>query len=186
MTATGEAPHFRFGHVGLMVRDFERMKDFYVRVLGFTPTDEGPAGPYRMVFLCAEPRDHHQIFLCSGKPEGEGPAQIHHIALKLDSLADLRRMAERLDGEVAEMEPANHGIAWSVYTADPEGNHLEFFVETPWFIHQPMKEPLDFTLSDDEIVRQTEAFCRARPGFQPHPEWYRKLAGRMGADAPHA
>ena len=94
-------------------------------------------------------------------------------------------MAERLDGEVTQLEPANHGIAWSLYTADPEGNHLEFFVETPWFIHQPMKQPLDFTLSDDEIVRTTEAFCRTQPGFQPHPEWYRKLGARMGGDVAH-
>jgi catechol-2,3-dioxygenase len=185
MTEYTEAPRMRFGHVGLMVKDFDRMKDFYVRVLGFTSTDEGPAGPCTMVFLCTEPRDHHQIFLCSGRGEGEAGSRIHHFAFRMDSIADLRKISERLAGEVPHIEPANHGIAWSLYTADPEGNQLEFFVETPWFIHQPMKQPLDFTLTDDEIVRTTEAFCRTQPGFQPHPEWYRKLAGRMREGAAH-
>jgi hypothetical protein len=42
-----------------------------------------------------------------------------------------------------------------------------------------MKRPLDFTQPDEDIVRQTEAFCRTQPGFQPHPEWYEDLRARM-------
>jgi catechol-2,3-dioxygenase len=180
MTSTA-APRVRFGHMGLMVEDFDRMKEFYVRVLGFTPTDEGPAGAGAyMVFLCIEPRDHHQIFLCKAGPLGATPhSRIHHLAFRVEALSDLRAIAKRLDGEVTVMEPANHGIAWSIYTQDHEGNSLEFFVETPWHIHQPMKQPLDLTLSDEEIVRATEAFCRTQPGFEPHPHWYRRLNDRM-------
>jgi catechol-2,3-dioxygenase len=169
----------RFGHMGLMVRDLPRMKDFYTRVLGFTATDEGPAGPAQMVFLCTEPRDHHQMFLCSGRGEQEAGSRIHHLAFRVEDLKELRAVARRLEGEVKSMEPANHGIAWSIYTQDPEGNSIEFFVETPWFIHQPMRQPLDFSLPDEEIVRTTEEFCRAMPGFQPHPEWYANLRARM-------
>jgi len=169
----------RFGHMGLMVRDLPRMTDFYVRVLGFTPTDEGPAGPAHMVFLCTEPRDHHQIFLCSGRAAVDSGSRIHHLAFRVDDLEELRAIAKRLEGEVKFMEPANHGIAWSIYTEDPEGNQIEFFVETPWYVHQPMKQPLDFSLPDAEIVRTTEAFCRSLPGFQSHPEWYAKLRARM-------
>jgi catechol-2,3-dioxygenase len=173
----------RFGHMGLMVRDLERMKDFYIRVLGFTPTDEGPASKDYIVFLCVEPRDHHQIFLCTGRGEEEAGSRIHHLAFRVADLAELRSIAKRLEGEVTSMEPANHGIAWSIYTQDPEGNHLEFFVETPWYVHQPMKQPLDFALPDEEIVRRTEAFCRGLPGFEPHPAWYAKLRERMPAGA---
>jgi catechol 2,3-dioxygenase-like lactoylglutathione lyase family enzyme len=172
----------RFGHMGLMVRDLARMRDFYTRVLGFTETDDGPAGAGNyMVFLCTEPRDHHQIFLC--QTDDLSPAsRIHHLAFRVDDLPELRRIAQRLEGEVRFMEPANHGIAWSIYTEDPEGNSLEFFVETPWFIHQPMKRPLDFSLSDEEIVRTSEAFCRSMPGFTPHPEWYGRLRKQMGVE----
>jgi len=169
----------RFGHMGLMVRDLPRMKDFYIRVLGFTPTDEGPASKDYIVFLCVEPRDHHQIFLCSGRGAEEAGSRIHHLAFRLADLAELRAVAKRLEGEVSIMEPANHGIAWSIYTEDPEGNQLEFFVETPWYVHQPMKRPLDLSLSDAEIVRVSEEFCRTQPGFQPHPEWYEELRTRM-------
>jgi catechol-2,3-dioxygenase len=171
----------RFGHMGLMVRDLDLMKDFYVRVLGFTPTDEGPASVNYIVFLCVEPRDHHQIFLCTGRGEEDGGSRIHHMAFRVADLGELRRIGRRLEGEVKHMEPANHGIAWSIYTEDPEGNQLEFFVETPWYIHQPMKKPLDLAKRDEDIVRETEAFCRTQPGFQPHPEWYRALHARMDA-----
>jgi catechol-2,3-dioxygenase len=165
--------------MGLMVRDLDRMKDFYIRVLGFTPTDEGPASKDYIVFLCVEPRDHHQIFLCTGRGAEEAGSRIHHLAFRVADLGELRAIAKRLEGEVTVMEPANHGIAWSIYTQDPEGNQLEFFVETPWYVHQPMKRPLDFTQPDEDIVRQTEAFCRTQPGFQPHPEWYEDLRARM-------
>jgi len=173
----------RFGHMGLMVRDLERMKDFYIRVLGFTPTDEGPASVNYIVFLCVEPRDHHQIFLCTGRSEDEAGSRIHHLAFRVADLAELRRIGRRLEGEVKHQEPANHGIAWSIYTEDPEGNQLEFFVETPWYVHQPMKKPLDLAKSDADIVRETEAFCRTQPGFQPHPEWYAALRGRVESRA---
>jgi len=176
----------RFGHMGLMVRDLDRMKDFYIRVLGFTPTDEGPASVNYIVFLCVEPRDHHQIFLCTGRGEGEAGSRIHHLAFRVEDLAELRRIADRLKGEVKVLEPANHGIAWSIYTEDPEGNQLEFFVETPWFVHQPMKRPLDFTLADHEIVRQTEAFCREQRGFEAQENWYDKLRARMGRENENA
>jgi catechol 2,3-dioxygenase len=45
-------------------------------------------------------------------------------------------MHNRLAPEVGEdnLMVGTHGIAWSVYARDPEGNTLEFFVDSPWFI----------------------------------------------------
>ena len=46
-----------------------------------------------------------------------------------------------------------------------------FRLHTPWYVPQPHGAPLDLTLPDSEIWTQTEAICRADPGFQPLNEW---------------
>jgi catechol-2,3-dioxygenase len=56
---------------------------------------------------------------------------------------------------------ASHGNAWSVYLNDPEGNYLEFFVDTDWHVQQPFYIPLELDKkTDGEIAgrRTAEAF----------------------------
>lgn len=36
--------------------------------------------------------------------------------------------------------------AISIYARDPEGNRLEIFIDTPWYVDQPMRVPVDFGL----------------------------------------
>ena len=182
------APNLTFSHMGLSVSNIERMEDFYTRVLGFTVTDRGPAGGMSLVFLSRDPMDHHQIVLATGRPP-ELPANIantqygpsiNQVSFKMASLSDLRTMYERLKVErVAGLSPANHGIAWSVYAHDPEGNNLEFFVDSDWYITQPFLEPLDFSKPDAELVEETRALCEASAGFEPYPDWRRRVAKRM-------
>jgi catechol 2,3-dioxygenase len=60
----------------------------------------------------------------------------------------LRDILGRLQAEGAEaIFPASHGLAWSIYANDPEGNRLEFFVDTDWYIKQPFSIPLDLSKS---------------------------------------
>jgi catechol 2,3-dioxygenase len=162
------APNLQFSHMGLSVKDIAKMEDFYGRVLGFTVTDRGEAGGMKLVFLSRDPGDHHQIVLATGRPDSLpanvanpqfGPS-INQISFRMGSLADLREMHERLTAEGGgNLFPANHGIAWSIYAHDPEGNNLEFFVDSAWYITQPFLIPLDFSKSDDEIVGETKALC---------------------------
>ncbi len=177
-----------FSHMGLSVKDIPTMEDFYTRVLGFTVTDRGRAGGMQLVFLSRDPLDHHQIVLASGRPAelpGNtdnpqfGPS-INQISFKMGSLADLRDMLERIEAEGGEsLFPANHGVAWSIYAHDPEGNNLEFFVDTEWYITQPFLIPLDFAKTDDEIVALTRTMCESSEGFEAFGEWRRKVAARM-------
>src|SRR5262249_51861100 len=160
-------------HVGLSCFDLARMEDFYTRVLGMTVTDRGDVpGGYALVFLTTDPAEHHQLVLASGRTEGavlDGPvlggsfgSAIFQLTFRLDDLATLRRVRERFitEGNV-NFVPLNHGNSWSLYTRDPEGNALEFVVDSPWYVHQPCAELLDLTLDDAEILRLTEALCRA-------------------------
>ena len=108
-----------------------------------------------------------------------GPS-INQISFKMGSLTDLRAMGERLKAEGgSNLFPANHGVAWSIYAHDPEGNNLEFFVDTEWYITQPFLIPLDFSKSDAEIVAETKKLCESSAGYEPYGTWRQKVAKRM-------
>ena len=187
-TDTGKrAPNLMFSHMGLSVKNLERMEDFYSRVLGFTVTDRGEAGGMKL-FLSRNPLDHHQIVLATGRPDKLpantanpqfGPS-INQISFKMGSLSDLRDIRERLEaGGASDLFPANHGVAWSIHAHDPEGNNLEFFVYTEWYITQPFLIALNLSRSDGEIVEQTRALCESSAGFEPYAGWRKKIAARM-------
>ena len=63
------------------------------------------------------------------------------------------------------MRPMDHGNAWSLYFRDPEGNRLEVFCDTQWYIEQPCLEDLDLSLPADQIRAKSDAFCRKRAGL---------------------
>ncbi len=191
--AQESAPNLKFSHMGISVGDIMKMEDFYTRVLGFTVTDRGEAAGMTLVFLSRDPMDHHQIVLATGRPpempanvaNAQYGASINQISFQMASIANLRMMYERLVAEgSAGLFPASHGIAWSVYAHDPEGNNLEFFVDSDWYISQPFLLPLDFAKSDDEILEETRVLCEASPGYEPYNDWRGRVARRMTTFVP--
>lgn len=187
-TTANPVANLRFSHMGLSVMDLAKMEDFYTRILGFTVTDRGHAGGMDLVFLSRDPKEHHQIVLATGRPADLpgntanpqfGPS-LNQLSFQMGSLADLRDMGERLlEYGTNNFFPANHGIAWSIYAHDPEGNNLEFFVGTKWYFPQPFLDPLDFSLSDEDIYAITEKISHEQEGFQPYGEWREEIAKRM-------
>jgi len=172
----------RFSHVGLYVTDMARMVDFYSRVLGFAVTDRGKLGAATLTFLSRDPRDHHQIVLVEGRPAGLPDRIVNQVSFRVDTLGELQRFYRRIRAEAPrELAPVTHGNAWSVYFRDPEGNRIEVFTDTDWHVTQPVREPIDLERPEDEIRRETEAFCRARPGFRPMAEWRAEIAQRIAA-----
>jgi catechol 2,3-dioxygenase-like lactoylglutathione lyase family enzyme len=171
--------------MGLFVSDVPRMEDFYTRVMGFAVTDRGvletDAGPLTLVFLSRDPREHHQIVLASGRPAKLEFNAINQISFRVPDLAGLREMHRRLQGEsVSHVAPISHGNALSVYFRDPEGNRVEVFLDTPWYVRQPQRLPMDMTLSDTALWAWAEAEARKQPDFQPVAEWRAQIANRMG------
>ncbi|WER50350.1 VOC family protein [Cupriavidus sp. WKF15] len=174
-----------FSHVGIYVRDLPAMTRFYTELLDFTITDagklEGPAGPVELVFLSRDPAEHHQIVLATGRPEQLPFNVINQISLRADSLATLRGLYERMAAAGAtDIHPITHGNAVSVYARDPEGNRLELFVDTPWYVSQPMRVPVDFSESDASLMQKIEAHARSLPGFEPRGAWQARMAEKMG------
>ena len=177
-------PRLSFSHVGIFVTDIARMEDFYTRVLGFTVTDRGDLetarGRLQFVFLSRDPREHHQVVMASGRPADLPFNPINQISFRMADFAGVREMYRRLQHEaVSEISPVSHGNALSVYFRDPEGNRLELFVDTPWYVKQPLRVPMDMKLSDRELWAWAEAEARKQPGFKPVEEWRSALSRQM-------
>ena len=173
-------PEFSFSHMGIFVTDPARMEDFYTRVLGFAVTDRGMLGAVSLVFLSRDAREHHQIVLAAGRPAAAGFNPINQISFRLADFAGLREMHRRLQTQgVSELSPASHGNALSLYFKDPEGNRIELFVDTPWYVEQPVRVPIDMNLSDAEIWAWVERDARRRPGFMPVEQWRARLRAKL-------
>ncbi|HYI86051.1 MAG TPA: VOC family protein [Burkholderiales bacterium] len=175
-----DVPPFAFSHMGLYVTDAARMEDFYTRVMGFAVTDRGNLGSIKIVFLSRDPKEHHQIILATGRPEGGGFNPINQISFRMADFAGLREMHRRLEKEGAgELSPVSHGNALSVYFRDPEGNRIELFIDTPWYVQQPVRVPMDMKLSDAELWKWAEAEARKLPDFQPVEKWRAALSRKL-------
>lgn len=187
--ATTGIPALRFSHIGIATMDIEKMEDFYKRVLGMTVTDRGEELGFKLVFMSRDPNDHHQFVLSNGRPEDLpqntvnpvfGPIVIQ-MSYALTSLDELKAFNDHLMKEApGEYMYANHGTAWSIYFPDPEGNVIEAFVDTEWYIKQPVFEPLDITASDEAIIAQTEEICANGENFEPIAQWRARMAKEMG------
>jgi len=176
-------PPVAFSHFGINVSDLARMEDFYTRVVGLFVTDRGtlPGGP-TLTFLSRDPDEHHQMVLVEGRAPSGGDSVVNQISFKLPSLDDLKVMHARVRGEgIDRFRVVTHGNAWSIYFADPEGNRVELFVDTPWHTPQPLAEPFDIEAPTEAIVAQTEELCRSRPGFASRSDWRRAQVDRLAA-----
>lgn len=176
-------PVLNFSHVGLFTEDLDKMVDFYTRVLGFVITDQGELRGDRIVFMSLNPNEHHQIVVAEGRDDQCQSKVVHQLSFRVDGLADVQAVFRRARDEpnASEITPRCHGNAWSVYFKDPENNRIEVFTDSDWYIHQPCSEDFDLDRPVEDIYRDTEAFCRARPGFKPIQQWRDEVAAKMEA-----
>jgi catechol 2,3-dioxygenase len=94
----------------------------------------------------------------------------------VQTLEELRNARQRaLDNGADAMRGLNHGNALSIYYRDPEGNTVEVYLDTPWYVSQPHGDPLDLDVDDDQIWAETERICRSDPTFMPIDEWRSKF-----------
>ena len=171
----------RLGHVGLFVMDIPRMVEFYTKVLGFVVTDVGANGS--PTFLSRNADEHHQVVLVKGRAPG-GPDMVQQLSFNIGSLDEVRSVFHRIRAsDATELRPITHGIAWSLYFRDPEGNRLEMFADTDWYITQPFSLPIDLDKPAARLYEEIETMCKARPDFKPMERWRAELADTMRARA---
>ena len=167
-------------HFEIKVRDLNRMKEFYIDILGFLVTDHSPPGGQKMVFLSCSAGEHHQIVLSESEIGEFSAGSVDHLAFRIGDLQGLRGLHRALKsyGDVA-IETVSHGTTWSVYFQDPEGNRMEFFVDTPWHVAQPLRFPIDLSKSDDDLIASTEEKIRSLADFQPADRWFQRHRQRI-------
>lgn len=162
-----------WSHTVINVRDLEKMLAFYTDVLGFEISDRGPLAPGapEIVFLTNDPDEHHQIAMVVSR-EGETAGNpLNHMAFRVDHFEDVKALHESLSAiEEMRILPLSHGNTLSLYFADPEGNGLEVFWDTPWHVSQPQGKPWDPGMAKDQALAWVEENFSQEPSFSPQAE----------------
>lgn len=177
----------RLAHLGIFCKDLDAMVDFYTREFGMIVTDSGlgksgkAATQRRGAFLSADPTEHHQLALIEGRQENTPPTTAQ-ISFRVPTLAELRAFwGHVVVTDIPVQVVKNHGNAWSVYIDDPDGNMIEVYAHSPWYVRQPLGEPLDLTDSEDEIIRQTEELVAQDPASRPRDQWIAEMEEKLVA-----
>lgn len=145
------------GHVGIYVRDLEKMVAFYRDTLGMRITKQNwRAG---IVFFSTEPdRADHEIALFRGRPEDADSRMINQISLRVATLDDLRIFHRRLVAEGLRIDAVmNHVSALGCYYFDPEGNRSEVFWVTGRACWVPIAHLIDIEQSDEKVIVEIDA-----------------------------
>ena len=173
-----------WSHCVIKVRDIEAMTRFYCDTLGFRVADRGPimgGDSPEIVFMSGSSSDHHQMALVASRGDEEATS-LDHNAFRVETVADVKTMFQRVteDDRVKAALPLTHGNAVSVYFADPEGNGIEVFCDTPWHVKQPAGKGWDPSQSDEEILAHVESIFRDDPEFGPMADYQAKMAKAFG------
>ena len=176
-------PKAQFSHVGFLVRDTERMLDFYSRFMGLVVTDRGP---YRLggeiIFMSATTGEHHQVVFVTGRKDDVHSSILNQLSFHVPTLEEVCHLHGMLVAEkVKELQPRCHGNAWSLYFHDPDGNRCELYTPSPWYVTQPFGEPWDPTEPVATIIAKTEALVRKYDSFTTREAWEAKMASRLAA-----
>ena len=135
-------PLVRIGHVHLRTADIDRVRAFYVDVLGFDVVHEardvpgwGTTGD--VLFVSAGGYHHHLGFntwkSANGPEQPDGVAGLHHVALNFSTREQLARTVGRVvDAGIPLRQLTDHGTHLAVYLSDPDGNDLELAWDRPF------------------------------------------------------
>ena len=127
-------PPRKMSHVVYRTHRYDQMVAWYEEVFGARVKSRSPA----MTFLTFDDEDHRfaianlQVLKpgCSG-PDRAGLVGVDHVSYTLDSLGDLFGNYECLKSKgISPYWCVHHGDTVSMYYADPDGNQMEFQVET--------------------------------------------------------
>lgn len=124
----------KFVHIVYRTRRFEEMLAWYQLVFDASIQHRDPA----LAFLTYDD-EHHRFALVDldvVKPENSGQEKqglvgVDHVAYTYASLQDLFENYEQLDTKgIRPYWCIHHGMTVSMYYADPDGNQMEFQVDT--------------------------------------------------------
>lgn len=161
-------PELKIGHVHLRTADIDRIRAFYVDLMGFDVVFEardvpgwGTTGD--ILFVSAGGYHHHLGFntwkSAGGAPQPDGVTGLHHVGLHFSTRARLATTVRRLiDGGVEIRAALDHGTHEAVYLQDPDGNTLELAWDRPFEEWIPYGDPaapaVDEPLDLDDLLAE--------------------------------
>jgi catechol 2,3-dioxygenase len=155
--------------------------EFYERVIGLVVSDRGVSSRIgnEFAFMTGAAEHHHQVVFISGRAQ-QGATTVNQLSFKVSGLEELKEMYRRArEAGVRDIRQINHGNAFSFYMNDPEGNGVEVYIDTPWYVPQPHGVPIDLTLPSEQLLSEAERHCRETPGFMPLDAWRAEVASRL-------
>ena len=123
----------RLNHAVLYVRDVKRSVAFYQEALGFTVAAQFPGAAFLQV---PDSHNDHDLGLfevgagAAPSPAGRGAVGLYHLAWEVETLGELRDVAERLRSMGALVGASDHSTTKALYAHDPDG--IEF--EVSWLV----------------------------------------------------
>lgn len=174
-------PNAQLTHLGLYVRDMPAMTAFYGGLLGLVVTDSGPFREGSITFMSRNPDEHHQLVLVSGRRSDQTYSPVGQISFRVEALEDVQYFHEAAQARgVRDLRAADHGNAWSIYFLDPEGNRIEIYAPSPWYVSQPCQQALDIAAPAHVIRAATQAMVERDASYQPVAAWRASMRERMG------
>ena len=119
------------GHVVIKVRNQQRAEAFYNGLLGIPIAARYPQ--LSMTFFTLG--DHHDFAVVAIGDDAEDPpaksAGLLHVAFKIgDGIDELREAKRKLEASGLRVEARDHVVTKSIYFNDPDGNTIEFYVDS--------------------------------------------------------
>lgn len=120
----------QLGHVVLKVRNRKTTERFYRDVLGL-PVVASLDTPPMTFFTLGNHHDFAIVEVGDGPPAAADSPGLYHVAFRIgESTEDLRTAKETLDRAGAPiLGTADHTVAHSLYTSDPDGNTIELYAD---------------------------------------------------------
>lgn len=116
----------------LKVRDLDRSLAFYRDLLGFRVASEMSNV---MIFLTATGENHHDLALLRVGDSAPSPVPtavgLYHVAVQLANWDAVKKAHGILAERGLLKGTADHGVTRSLYTADPDGNEIELYCDSP-------------------------------------------------------
>ena len=151
----------KLAHVVYMTRRFDEMIDWYQRVFEAKVVYQNPV----FAFLTYDEEHHRFAFanMSALKPMSNGAGErgdvgVNHVAYTYANIDDLLDTYARLkEAGITPYWPVHHGMTLSMYYQDPDGNRMEFQVDT-------------CTVEEANAMMQTDAFAANPVGVDYDPD----------------
>ncbi len=123
--------HPKFHHVNLKTTRLQEMVDYYRTLVGAEVVFQDEMGAW----LSNDGANHRVALLAFpnfvNDPEKDTRTGMHHSAFEYESFEDMNASYVRLrDAGITPAMCLDHGMTFSYYYADPDGNNVELQVDT--------------------------------------------------------